>query len=551
MNSKKSFFIEGFIVDVLKKTILPGRITIENGRIADVKTQKKVPHHYLLPGLVDAHVHVESSMLTPGSFAQLAVKSGTVAVVSDPHEIANVLGIAGVNFMIEEGKKVPLKFYFGAPSCVPATPFETTGNKIGTKEIGRLMKRKEIHYLSEMMNFPGVIHRDKEIMEKIALAKAANKKIDGHAPGLTGDDLNAYIAAGITTDHECTSEKEAIEKLEKGMRILIREGSAAKNMDSLIALVDQFPDDIMLCTDDIHPDDLANGHINRLLKKGVQNGADLFNLLRAATLNPKNHYDLQVGLLQMNDPADLIVVEDLSSFNVMKTIVDGQIVYENGTVLFAHKTHSTPNVFIQNFVTAKDLEVRAGKGNMKVIVARDGELITGKEIIEPTVENGFVMTDPVNDLLKIGVQNRYKQTKPAIGFIRGMGLSTGAIASSIAHDSHNVIGVGATDAELARALNLINELKGGIAVIRGERAEWLELPVGGIMSNENGHMIAEKYVHLNRLVKGMGSNLKAPFMTLSFMALLVIPELKIGDQGLFDVRTFSPVTLFEKESSSE
>ncbi len=551
MNSKKSFFIEGFIVDVVKKTIFPGRITIENGRIAEIKPQKKVQHHYLLPGLVDAHVHVESSMLTPGSFAQLAVKSGTVAVVSDPHEIANVLGIAGVNFMIEEGKKVPLKFYFGAPSCVPATPFETTGNKIGTKEIERLMKRKEIHFLSEMMNFPGVIHKDREIMEKIALAKAANKKIDGHAPGLTGNDLNVYIAAGITTDHECTSEKEAVEKLKKGMKILVREGSAAKDMDSLVALVDQFPDDIMLCTDDIHPDDLANGHINRLLKKGVQSGADLFNLIRAATLNPKNHYNLQVGLLQINDPADIIVVEDLTSFNVMKTIVDGQIVYENGTVLFAHKTRSTPNLFIQNFVTAKDLTVRAGKGNMKVIVARDGELITGKETIEPTVENGLVVTDPVNDLLKIGVQNRYKQTKPAIGFIRGMGLSTGAIASSIAHDSHNVIGVGATDAELARALNLINELKGGIAVIRGEHAEWLELPVGGIMSNESGNTIAEKYVQLNRLVRGMGSNLKAPFMTLSFMALLVIPELKIGDQGLFDVRTFSPVTLFENESGSE
>ncbi len=551
MNSKKSFFIEGFIVDVFKKTIFPGRITIENGRIAEIKPKRKVPNHFLLPGLVDGHVHVESSMLTPGSFAQVAVKNGTVAVVSDPHEIANVLGIAGVNFMIEEGRKVPLKFYFGAPSCVPATPFETTGNKIGIKEVGRLMKRKEIHYLSEMMNFPGVVHRDKEIMEKIALAKAANKKIDGHAPGLTGDDLNAYISAGITTDHECTSEKEATEKLEKGMRILIREGSAAKDMDSLLALVDQFPEDIMLCTDDIHPDDLAKGHINRLLKKGVRGGADLFNLLRAATLNPVNHYNMQVGLLQINDPADLVVVEDLTSFNVMKTIIDGQIVYDNGTVLFANKTRSKPNNFIQNFITAKDLAVRPGKGKMKVIVAQDGKLLTGKETIEPTVENGFVVADPVNDLLKIGVQNRYKKTKPAIGFIRGMGLSAGAIASSIAHDSHNVIGVGATDAELARALNLINELKGGIAVIRGEQAEWLELPVGGIMSNENGHLIAEKYVHLNRLVKGMGSNLKAPFMTLSFMALLVIPELKIGDQGLFDVRKFSPVTLFENESGSE
>ena len=538
-------------MDVLQKKIFPGRITVDRGRISGVKSQDKVPDQYILPGLVDAHVHVESSMLTPGSFAQLAVKNGTVAVVSDPHEIANVLGIEGVNFMIDEGKKVPLKFCFGAPSCVPATPFETNGNKIGTKEIERLMKKEEIHYLSEMMNFTGVIQKDKEIMEKIALAKKANKKIDGHAPGLTGDDLNKYIAAGITTDHECTNEKEAREKLEKGMKILIREGSAAKDMDRLVALVDEFPDDIMLCTDDIHPDDLTNGHINRLLKKGVRSGAGLFNLLRAATINPKNHYKLPVGLLQRNDPADFIVVKDLSDFHVMQTVVDGRVVYENGKVFFSHQTRSTPNRFIQNFIKEKDLAVPAGKGKMKVIVAKDGELITGKESIIPTVKNGWVVTDPEIDLLKIGVQNRYRKAKPAIGFIRGMGLSTGAIASSIAHDSHNVIGVGVSDAELARALNLIIEKKGGIAVIRGDRAEWLELPVGGIMTNENGQMVAEKYWQLNQLVKGMGSTLKAPFMTLSFMALLVIPELKIGDRGLFDVRTFKPVALFEHESSSE
>ncbi len=551
MSLEKSYFIEGFIVDMLKKKIFSGRITIEKGRIKNIQPGEHVPEYFLLPGLVDAHVHVESSMLTPGSFAGLAVRSGTVAVVSDPHEIANVLGIKGVNFMIEEGKKYPLKFYFGAPSCVPATPFETTGNKIGTKEIERLMKRKEIHYLSEMMNFPGVISRDKGIMKKIALAKKAKKSIDGHAPGLSGDDLEKYIAAGITTDHECTSEDEAREKLGRGMKILIREGSAAKDMNSLVNLVDEFPDDIMLCTDDIHPDDLLNGHINRLLEKGVQRGSDLFNLLRAATINPVSHYNLRVGLLQVGDPADLIVVKDLSSFEVIKTIIDGQVVYEDGKIFFSTKTYSTPNFFVQNFVNEKDLAIHAGKGKMKVIVAKDGELITGKETITPVVEKGLVATDPLNDLLKICVQNRYRRKKPAVAFIRGIGLSNGAIASSIAHDSHNIIGVGATDKELAKAMNLINEMKGGIAVVREDQEEWLELPVGGIMTNENGHSVAEKYMHLNRLVREMGSTLKAPFMTLSFMALLVIPELKIGDKGLFDVTSFKLVSIFADEYSDE
>jgi adenine deaminase len=551
MNSKKNLFIEGFVVDILKRVIFPGRITIKNGRIVDIKPQKDVPHHYLLPGLVDAHVHVESSMLTPGGFAQMAVRNGTVAVVSDPHEIANVLGVQGVDFMIEEGKNVPLKFYFGAPSCVPATPFETTGSRIGTEELRRLLKRKEIHHLSEVMNFPGVIHGDQEIMEKIALAKAENKTIDGHAPGLSGDDLQKYIEAGITTDHECTTAKEAAEKLEKGMKILIREGSAAKDMDNLVELVNQFPNDIMLCTDDIHPDDLIEGQINRLLKKGIQRGAELFNLLRAATLNPKQHYNLQVGLLQINDTADLVMVNDLTSFEVIQTVIDGQVVYETGRVLFSHRTRSTPNVFIQNFITAADLAIPADTGNMNVIVARDGELITGKETIKPAIKKGVVVTNPANDLLKICVLNRYKTAKPAVGFIRGMGLSTGAIASSIAHDSHNVIGVGASDEELSRAMNLINELKGGIAVVRGKQEEWLELPVGGIMTNEDGDSVAEKYLKINRLANEMGSTLKAPFMTLSFMSLLVIPELKIGDLGLFDVKTFKPITLFEMASSGE
>ncbi len=551
MNFKKKLFIEGFIVDVLQKKIFPGRVTIKNGSIISITPEKEVPNQYLMPGLVDAHVHVESSMLTPGSFAGLAVKSGTVAVVSDPHEIANVLGMEGIDFMIEEGKKVPLKFYFGAPSCVPATPFETTGNRIGTKEIEELLERDEINYLSEMMNFPGVIHRENEVMEKITLAKKAKKRIDGHAPGLSGEDLKEYISAGISTDHECTGEQEAREKLAGGMKILIREGSAAKDMHSLVKLVDEFPDDIMLCTDDIHPDDLLAGHINRLLQKGIKSGSDLFNLLRAAIINPKHHYHLKVGMLQIGDPADIIVVKDLISFEVIRTIIDGKVVYEDGRVLFAPKTTAKPNFFTQNFITEKALVVHAGQRSMKVIVAKDGELITAKESIDPVVKNGLVMTDPTNDLLKICVQNRYKKAKPAIGYIRGMGLKAGAIASSIAHDSHNIIGVGASDAELAKAMNRINKIKGGIAVIQGDREEWLELPVGGIMTNEDGRVVAQKYSQLSRLVKKMGSTLKAPFMTLSFMALLVIPELKIGDKGLFDVETFKPVSLFNDEQGDE
>lgn len=546
MNVNNPISVEGFVVDVLKKIIFPGRIVIRNGRIADIIQKEKVPKQYLIPGLVDAHVHVESSMLAPGGFAQLAVQGGTVAVVSDPHEIANVLGMKGVDFMIREGGKVPMKFCFGAPSCVPATPFETAGNKIGPDEIKQLMKREEIQFLSEVMNFPGVIQGEKEIMRKIEIAKKAGKRIDGHAPGLSGEDLVKYIAAGITTDHECTSEKEAVEKIKKGMKILIREGSAARNMKSLIKLVDKYPDEVMLCTDDIHPDDLAKGHINRLLQKGIEQGADLYNLLRAATVNPKNHYNLQVGLLKIDDPADLVVVKDLNAFEVLKTLINGRVVYDGGSVLFPKDTRTTPNLFFQNFLEEKDLATPAGKGKMRIIVARDGELITGEESRKPTVEEGWVVTDPGQDLLKIIVQNRYMKSNPAIGFIRGMGLSKGAIASSIAHDSHNIIGVGVTDRELARALNIINEMKGGIAVVNEEQEDWLALPVGGIMTNENGHRVAEKYVELNRLVREMGSSLKAPFMTLSFMALLVIPELKIGDRGLFDVKAFTPVSLFEE-----
>ena len=545
MKTKKNIFVEGNVVDIIGRKIYPARVIIQSGIIERIEPRKNVPQQYILPGLVDAHVHIESSMLTPGRFAEMAVRCGTVAVVADPHEIANIMGMEGIKFMIDEGKRVPLAFYFGAPPCVPATPFETTGSVINVKDIENLIGSKDIYFLAEMMNYPGVINEEKEIMEKINLAKKKKKKIDGHAPGLTGKNLIKYIKAGITTDHECSNIYEAKEKIEQGMKVLIREGSAAKNLDELIELVDKYPNNIMFCTDDIHPDDLKKGHINRVIKRGREKGADLFNLIAAATVNPQKHYGIKQSSLQEHESADLIVVKNLDSFEVIKTIICGNVVFENGKVLFSSKSHLTPNKFIQNHLSQEDLVVFAGKGEMKVIVAKDNELMTGMERIKPKLNGNIVLTDPDNDLLKICVLNRYKKSTPAIGFIRGIGISHGAIASSIAHDSHNIIGVGTTDEELTRAINHISEMKGGIVVVRGEKIEYIDLPVGGIMTNEEGLTVAAKYETLSNLAKKLGSPLKAPFMTLSFMALLVIPELKISDKGLFDVKQFQPVKLFD------
>jgi len=545
MKTKKYIFVEGKVVDIIGRKIYPARVIIQSGIIKKIETRNTVPQQYILPGLIDAHVHIESSMLTPGRFAEMAVKYGTVAVVADPHEIANILGMKGIKYMIDEGKKVPLAFYFGAPPCVPATPFETAGSVINVKDIEKLMENEDIYFLAEMMNYPGVINGEKEIMEKIDLARKKNKKIDGHAPGLTGKNLVKYIKAGITTDHECSNISEAKEKIKQGMKVLIREGSAAKDFDELIELVDEYPNNIMFCTDDIHPDDLKKGYINKLLKRGRKRGADLFNLIAAVTVNPQKHYGLKQGMLQEQDSADLIVVKDLDSFDVTKTIICGNVVFEKGKILFSSESHLTPNQFVQNALSREELIVLTGKGEMKVIVAKEDELITGIEKIKPKLDGNIVLTDPDKDLLKICVLNRYKKSNPAIGFIRGIGISQGAIASSIAHDSHNIIGVGTSDEELTRAINHISEMKGGIVVVQGEQIEYLELPVGGIMTNEDGLTVAAKYETLSALAKKLGSPLRAPFMTLSFMALLVIPELKISDQGLFDVKQFKPVKLFD------
>lgn len=557
----QEFTLSGNIVDVVHKRIYKGTLHINNGIIdriephskdaagiaekGDMSDESSRADRYILPGLIDAHVHVESSMLVPSAFASLAVVHGTTGTISDPHEIANVLGMEGVRFMIENGKSVPFHFCFGAPSCVPATPFESSGASISADEVQELIQLDEVKYLSEMMNFPGVIHDDEAVMKKIQYARDAHKVIDGHAPLVSGDDLRKYIQSGISTDHECTSIEEAREKLALGMKILIRESKVEKNLDELMPLIKSHPESVMLCSDDANPSELIHGHINLTIKKAVEKGYDLFDVLRAATLNPVKHYSLDNGLLQTGDSADMVVIDNLEDFGVLQTYVQGVKVAENGESLIRPVHASTPNRFHCDEITPDKLAVPARKGNIRVIQATDGALITKSITAQPTEKNGFVVPDVEKDLLKVVVVNRYTRADPAVAFIRGFGLLKGAIASSIAHDSHNIIAVGTSDQELSKAINLIIQNKGGIAYADHQEQDILPLPVAGLMTNSDGHKVAETYNRIEEKAKQSGKNaLQTPFMTLSFMALLVIPELKISDKGLFDGTRFQFTSLF-------
>jgi len=537
--------ISGNIVDVLDSTVYPGTLEIRNGRIARIAKDKKGYETFILPGLVDSHIHIESSMLVPSEFARLAVIHGTVAVVSDPHEIANVLGIDGVNYMIKNGKAVPFKFYFGAPSCVPATPFETSGAEIGAKQIDRLLKRKGINYLSEMMNFPGVLNDDPGVMAKIRLAKKYGKPIDGHAPGLRGKDLGKYVAAGISTDHEALGKEEALEKLKLGMKIIIREGSAAKDFDTFIGLVEDYPDQCMFCSDDRHPDDLVLGHINELVKRALRLGIDRMKVLRCACVNPVRHYGLEVGLLQERCHADFIEIDNLTDFDVLRTFINGELVAERGKTLLPRVAAGVVNKFEAREKQVSDFFVRKAGARIRVIGAVDGQLVTNRLSMAPKISDDNVVSDTERDLLKMAVVNRYQGALPAVGFATGFGIKKGAIASSVAHDSHNIIAVGATDGAICQAVNLVIEHQGGMAVVSDDVRKILPLPVAGIMSNQDGFQVARQYSEIDRLAKQLGSSLKAPFMTLSFMALPVIPKLKLSDKGLFDGEKFELISLFE------
>ncbi len=535
--------IQGQIVDIKNRRIYSGEITVENGKITSIAAKEHSVKTYILPGFIDAHIHIESSMLVPSEFAKLAVLHGTVATISDPHEIANVLGKEGVYYMIENSKKVPLKFHFGAPSCVPATAFETAGAVIDSEDIKELMAHPDIFYLSEMMNYPGVLFDDPEVLKKIEWAKHFGKPVDGHAPGLRGEPIKKYIAAGITTDHECFTFDEAQEKLSLGMKVLIREGSAAKNFEALIDLLPEHFENMMFCSDDKHPDDLIINHINALCARAVAKGMDIFKVLQVACINPVHHYKMNVGLMQPNDTADFIVVEDLINFRVIQTYIDGELVAENGQSFVAHVPFETPNNFNTSKKEISDFSVAGTASKIRVIEALEGQLITNEIHCHALLSEGKILVDTSNDVLKMAVVNRYQDTKPAIAFIKNFGLKKGAIASSVAHDCHNIVVVGTSDEEICQAVNLIIENRGGICAVDGNNSKSLALPVAGIMSDTNGWDTGKRYQEIDAMAKELGSKLKAPFMTLSFMALLVIPDLKLSDKGLFSGKSFSFVDL--------
>lgn len=542
--------ISGQIVDVRNRRIFPAEIELEGGKIKEIRPRPEgdVDDGYIMPGFIDAHIHIESSMLVPSEFAKWAVGHGTVATVSDPHEIANVIGVDGVEFMIENGNTVPLKFHFGAPSCVPATPFETAGATLPPEKIRQLLRRDDIKYLAEMMNWPGVLNSDAEVLEKIKIAKEFNKVVDGHAPGLRGEKAVQYFAAGISTDHECTQYDEAVEKIQAGAKIAIREGSAAKNFEALHPLFASHPKALMLCSDDKHPDELMQGHINQLVIRALQKGYALFDVLHAACIHPIDHYGLNVGSLQAGDPADFLRVKNLRDFNLDEVYINGEKVYDESRILFDCDVKHFPERMDADLLKPEQIAISAQSSRHRVIVAHDGELITSQTIADGSVNaNGQAVSDSDRDILKVVVYDRYHSSPPAVAFIRGFGLKKGALASSVAHDCHNIIAVGVSDEDIVQAMNTVIENKGGISFACNEEQLVLPLPVAGIMTAENGQSVADLYKNLDRRVKQHGSVLSAPYMTLSFMALLVIPSLKLSDQGLFDGEKFEFVDLFIKD----
>ena len=551
MTPTQPYSVTGNLVDIPNKHIYGATLWIEDGHIKRIEASSEPINPalpYIMPGFIDSHVHIESSMLVPSEFAKLAVLHGTIGTISDPHEIANVCGVAGVEFMIENGKQTPFKFFFGAPSCVPATIFETAGAEVNEKEVDALLSRPEIYYLSEMMNFPGVLHNDPLVIAKIKAAQKHNKPVDGHAPGLRGEAAKKYIDAGISTDHECFTIEEALEKLEYGMHIIIREGSAAKNFEALYSIIDTHTNKVMLCSDDKHPDSLAAGHINTICARAVAKGLDFFNILQTACINPVKHYKLPVGLLNPGDPADFIVVKDLVHFEVTSTYMNGELVADNGI----SNIKSVATNPINNFdckkietaaLTVSENEYPNKNGLIPVIEAFDGQLITNKLMFTGSLQNGNWVTDTSNDILKIVVVNRYHPAPIAKAFIKNFGFKNGAIASSVAHDSHNIVAVGVDDASIAAAINLVIEAQGGVSVVNGANetasSKVLALPVAGLMSANDGFEVASTYTAIDLEAKALGSKLEAPFMTLSFMALLVIPHLKLSDKGLFNGDDFN------------
>jgi adenine deaminase len=544
--------IRGNIVDLEKDRIFFGDVVVESGIVLDLifVSEELKGEDYVIPGFIDSHIHIESSMLVPSEFAKIAVRTGVVATVSDPHEIANVLGVDGVEYMRMNGLKSGFKFFFGVPSCVPAVPFDRSGAVLDSGVVRKMLKSGKYFYLSEMMNFPGVVDGDLEVKSKIDSALRCGLRVDGHAPGIVGADLEAYVNAGITTDHECMSLQEAEDKISLGMKVQIREGSAAKNFDSLIDVAKMYPRMVMLCSDDCHPDDLLNDYFVVLVKRALKDGVNLFDALRISGYNAVKHYNLPVGLLQKGDPADFIVVDNLSDLNVKKTVVGGEVLFENGVTYMNSTEIEIVNKFIENIVSVDDIKVFSTQKDVtsvRVIGVVEGELYTKSEVYDLAVLNGEVASDTDSDILKIVVLNRYQKAKPSVGFIKGFGLKQGAICSSVSHDSHNLVAIGVDDESIVKVINGVVASKGGLAYADDDVLKVLELPVAGLMAAASAEKVAEEYRGLLEITRKSGSAMKAPFMTMAFMSLIVIPELKISDQGLFDVVEFKPTSLFVNE----
>ena len=558
-----------YILDVLTDSVYPARITVEEGVFKEitpihVTEETKIDvEGLILPGFIDAHVHIESSMMTPAQFAKIAVRHGTTSVVSDPHEIANVCGIEGIDFMIENASQVPFNFYFTAPSCVPATSFETSGAILNSDDIEFLLQKEEIVALGEMMNFPGVINGDEEVLRKLELARKYKKPIDGHAPLVSGKDLDKYLEQGIVTDHECSNFQEAIEKKQKGMKIMVRDGSSAKNMEALFDFSERIehwknqdsfgiiPTDVLerrihspifdfIVSDDKHPNDLIHGHLNKSVKKAADLGIDIIKSIEMVTINPAVHYGLNAGSIVTGAKADFIVIDNLKDFNILKTYVAGECVFDGENVLFDVSEVEAENSINATKKAAEDFEVYADgeECEVNVIECYNGELLTGKTTATLKVKDGKVQPDIYEDILKISVVERYGGNLVANAFIKGFGLKKGAIASSVAHDSHNIIVVGYCAETMAEAVNEIIDNKGGFAIVSEDFSDSLSLPIAGLMTNEDAYVVAKKLDILHKMSSALGCKLDSPFMTMAFMALLVIPSLKISDLGLFDGDAF-------------
>ncbi len=539
-------------VDFYDKQIYPALINFDE-KINFIKKIDEKCSNLIIPGLIESHIHIESSMLTPSRFAQVAVTHGTTAIVADPHEIANVLGLDGINFMRDDAKKTPVKIFFTAPSCVPATKFETSGAIIDSEKINLLLEEKDIVALGEMMNFYGVIHSDSEVMKKIKFAHKYKKPVDGHCPKLTGEKLNKYIKAGILTDHECTTLVEAEEKLGKGMKIMIKQGSYAKNLENIYPLAFKNSDFCFLASDDLEADDLLKGHMNLKLKEIVNLGINPFDAIRMSTFNPARHYNLNVGLLKSGDPADFVILNNLRDFNVLETYINGKLVAKDGKALFELPEVKKMNFFDIKQKNVNDFKINSNKKNgvikVHVIGLVENQIITKKLIETLKVDNYEILPDLGKDILRIAVAERYGNNNLALGFIKGFMLKEGAIASSVAHDSHNIISIGFEKNDITRAINTVIEMRGGLTLVRNNQVLIrIALPIAGLMSDKPAEDIVKKLNRFYLILKALGCTLNSPLMILSFMSLPVVPELKLTDRGLFDVEKFGFINLIKEEN---